>query len=111
MSAVKVHVSYAYKNMDMTKECISLIFELMAIFLSLQITFSLVTTSVVWAILDSTSGLDPSFNTIAHRQTDRQTDRQADRQTDRQTDRQADRGRERDRKGQRHREINRRIDG
>ena len=28
-------------------------------------TFSLVTAAVVWAILDSTSALDPSSNTIA----------------------------------------------
>ena len=29
-------------------------------FLSFQMTFSLVTAAVVWAVLDSTSGLDPS---------------------------------------------------
>ena len=62
-----VHVSHAYKNMDMARERISLIFELMAMFLSFQMTFSLVTAAVVWAILDSTSGLDPSSDTIAHR--------------------------------------------
>ena len=33
-------------------------------FLSFQMTFSLVTAAVVWAILDSTSGLDPSSDTI-----------------------------------------------
>ena len=59
MSAVMVHVSHAYKNMDMAMECISLILELMAMFLSFQMTFSLVTAAVVWAILDSTSGLNP----------------------------------------------------
>ena len=67
MSAVMVHVSHAYKNMDMARERISLILELMAIFLSFQMTFSLVTAAVVWAILDSTSGLDPSSDTIAPR--------------------------------------------
>ena len=67
MSAVMVHVSHAYKNMDMARERISLILELMAIFLSFQMTFSLVTAAVVWAILNSTSGLDPSSDTIAPR--------------------------------------------
>ena len=67
MSAVMVHVSHAYKNMDMARERISLFFELTAMFLSFQMTFSLVTASVVWAILGSTSGLDPSSDTIAPR--------------------------------------------
>ena len=40
MSAVMVHISHAYKNMDMTRECISLILKLMAMFLSFQMTFS-----------------------------------------------------------------------
>ena len=66
-SAVMVHVSYAFKNMDMAKELISLILELMVMFLSFQTTFSLVIAAVVWAILDSTSGLDPSSDTIAPR--------------------------------------------
>ena len=34
-------------------------------FLSFQMTFSLVTATVVLAILNSTSGLDPSYDTIA----------------------------------------------
>ena len=51
----------------MTRECISLILELMAMFLSFQMTFSLVIAVVVWAILESTSGLDPSSDTIAPR--------------------------------------------
>ena len=67
MSAVMVYVSHAYKNMDMVREHISLILELMVMFLLFQMTFSLVTAAVVWAILDSTSGLDPSSNTIAPR--------------------------------------------
>ena len=57
MFAVMVHVSHAYKNIDMTRELISLIFELMATFLSFQMSFSLVTAAAVWAILESTSGL------------------------------------------------------
>ena len=59
MSAVMVHVSHACKNMDMARERISLILELMVMFLSFQMTFSLVTAAVVWAVLDSTSGLVP----------------------------------------------------
>ena len=60
MSAVMVQISYAYKNMDIAREYISVIMELMAMFLSFQMTFSLVTVAVVWTILESTSGLDPS---------------------------------------------------
>ena len=67
MSAVIVHVSHAYKNMDMAREVISLILELVAIFLSFQMTFSLVTAAVVWAILENASGLDPVSDTIAPR--------------------------------------------
>ena len=54
MSAVIVHVSQAYKNMDMAREHNSLIFEVMAMFLSFQMTLSVVTAAVVWAILEST---------------------------------------------------------
>ena len=46
MSAVMVHVSHGYKNMDMARECISLTLKLMAMFLSFQMTFSLVTAAV-----------------------------------------------------------------
>ena len=53
--------------MDMSRKHIRLILELMAMFLLFQMTFSLVTATVVWAILKSTSGLDPSFDTIAPR--------------------------------------------
>ena len=67
MSAVMVHVSHAYKNMDMARERISLILELMAMFLSFQMTFTLVTAAVIWAFLDSISGLDPSSDTITPR--------------------------------------------
>ena len=67
MSAVMVHVSRAYKNMDMARERISLILELMVMLLLFQMTFSLVTAAVVLAILESTSGLDPSSDTIAPR--------------------------------------------
>ena len=55
------------QNMDMARERISLILELMAMFLSFQMTFSLVTAAVVWAILESTWVLDSSSDTIAPR--------------------------------------------
>ena len=67
MFAVMIHVSHAHKTMDMARERISLISELMAMFLSFQITFNLVAAAVIWAILDSTSGLDPLSDTIAPR--------------------------------------------
>ena len=67
MSAVMVLVSHAYKNMDTARERISLLMELMAMFLSFQMTLSLTNAAVVWATLDSTSGLDPSSDTIALR--------------------------------------------
>ena len=35
--------------------------------LSFQMTFSSVTAAVVWAILESTSGLDPSSDAVAPR--------------------------------------------
>ena len=65
MSAVMVYVSHAYKNMEMAREHISLILELVVMLLSFQMTFSLVTAAVVWAILDSITGLDPSCVTVA----------------------------------------------
>ena len=63
-SAVSVHDSHAYKNMDMTDERISLIFELRTMFLSSQMVFSFTRAAVVCADLASTSGLDPSSATI-----------------------------------------------
>ena len=62
-----VHVSHAYKNMDMAREHINLILKQMLMFLSFQMTFSLVTAAAVWATLESTSDLDPSSDTIAPR--------------------------------------------
>ena len=56
-SAERVHISEAYRKMDMTRERISLIFELTVIFLS---DFNLVSAAVVPAILASISGLEPS---------------------------------------------------
>ena len=51
----------------MISERISPILEAMEMFLSFQMTFSLVTAAVVWAVLESTSGFDPSSDTIAPR--------------------------------------------
>ena len=64
MSAVLVRVLHQYKIMDMTRERVSLILELTAMFLSFQLTFGLVTAAVVRAILESTLGLDPLSDTI-----------------------------------------------
>ena len=62
-----VHVSHADKNMDITRERISLILEPMAMFLLFQLTVGVVAAAVVWAVLDSTWGLDPSSDTVAYR--------------------------------------------
>ena len=59
-SAVRVHDSQAYRKMDVTRECISRILELREILLSIEIGFSLVNAAVACAILQSTSGLEPS---------------------------------------------------
>ena len=62
MSAVMVRVSHAHKNMDMAREHISLILELMVIFLSFQMTFSLVTAAVIRAILERLGSLIRYYN-------------------------------------------------
>ena len=67
VSAVSVQNSQAYLNMDMTRERISLIFELSAIFLSSEMVLSFVSAAVVWAILARMSGLEPSSAMIAPR--------------------------------------------
>ena len=56
-SAERVHVSETYIKMDITRERISLIFEL---FLSFHKGFNLVSAAVVCAIRASMSGLEPS---------------------------------------------------
>ena len=63
--AVSVQDSQAYRNMDMTREHISLVFELSAIFLSFQMVLSFASAAVFWAILARISGLDPSSVIIA----------------------------------------------
>ena len=59
-SAVRVHDSQAYRKMDVIRERISRILELREILLSVQTGFSFVNASVVCAILESSSGLEPS---------------------------------------------------
>ena len=59
-SAERVHVSEAYIKMDMTRERISLIFELTLMFLSFHQGFNLVSAAVVRAILASISSLESS---------------------------------------------------
>ena len=73
VSAVNVQDSQAYRNMDMTRERISLIFELSAIFLSFQMVLSLASVAVGLAILARISGLDPSSVMIAPRYLNRLT--------------------------------------
>ena len=65
VSAVNVQDSQAYRNMYMTRERISLIFEPSAIFLSFQRALRLASAAVAWAILARMLGLDPSSAMIA----------------------------------------------
>ena len=65
ISAVNVQVSQEYKNKDTTKECNSPIFELRPMFLSYQMILSFVSDAIIWAILERTSGMDPSSVTMA----------------------------------------------
>ena len=62
-SAVKVHDSQAYRNMEMTRERISFTFDPRDMLLSLQMGFSFVRASVACAILERTSGLEPLSET------------------------------------------------
>ena len=66
-TAVKVHDSQANRNMKMTIERISLIFDPRDMLLSLQMGFSLVRAAVACAILERTSGVEPSSETTAPR--------------------------------------------
>ena len=66
-SVVKVHVSQAYRNMEMTRERISFTFDPRIILLSLQMGFSFVRAAVGCAIIERISGLEPSSETTAPR--------------------------------------------
>ena len=59
-SAVRVHDLQAYRKMDVTRECISHIFELREILLSFQTGFNLVNAAAVCAILECILGLQPT---------------------------------------------------
>ena len=59
-SALSVHYSQAYREVDMTRERISRILELREILLSFQTVFNLVSAAVVCTLLESISGLEPS---------------------------------------------------
>ena len=57
---MKVHDSHAYRKTDVTREHISRLLELREILLSFQTGFNLVNATVVCALLESISGLEPS---------------------------------------------------
>ena len=57
---MRVRDSQAYRKMDVTMEPISCILELREILLSFQTGFNLANAAVVCAVLESTSGLEPS---------------------------------------------------
>ena len=57
---MKIHDSQAYRKMDATKERISRILELKEMLLSFQTDFNLVSTTVVYAVKESMSGVEPS---------------------------------------------------
>ena len=59
ISAVNAQVSQAYNNTEITRERVSLIFELRDVCFSFQMVFDLASAAVVCGILDSTSGLEP----------------------------------------------------
>ena len=59
-SAVRVHDSQTYREMDVTRERIIHVLELREILLSVQTVFNLVNAAVVCAVMESISGLEPS---------------------------------------------------
>ena len=67
VSVFIVHDSQAQRKIDLTKERSSVILELIVMFLLFQMGLSLVRAAVVWAILDSISGFDPSSEIIEPR--------------------------------------------
>ena len=66
-SAVKIHDSQEYRNMDMTWERISFTSDPRDMLLSHNIGFSFVRAAVACAILERTAGFEPSSETIAPR--------------------------------------------
>ena len=59
--AVRVRDSQAYSKMDVAGECIRRVMKLRETLLSFQTSFSIVNAAVVFAILGSISGLEPSL--------------------------------------------------
>ena len=57
---MRVHDSQEYRKMDVTRERVSRMLELREILMSFRTGFNLVNAAVVCAILESTSGLEPS---------------------------------------------------
>ena len=66
-SAVKVHDSQAYRNIEMTRERISFTYDPKDMLFSLQMGFSFVRAAVAYAVLQRVSGLEPSFETTTPR--------------------------------------------
>ena len=66
-SAVKVHHLQAYRDMEMTRSAISFTFDPRDMLLSLQMGFSFDRAAVACAILERTSGLEPSSETTVPR--------------------------------------------
>ena len=64
---MRVHDSKAFRKMDVTRERIRRIPELREILLSFQTGFNLVNAAVVYAILESNSGMEPSSDTTGPR--------------------------------------------
>ena len=62
-----VYDPQAYRNMEMTRKHISFTFDPRDMLLSLQMGFSFVRAAVAGAILERTSGLEPSSETTAPR--------------------------------------------
>ena len=57
---MRVHDSQAYRKMNVTRKCISLVLELREILPSFQTGFNIVSTAVACAILESISSLEAS---------------------------------------------------
>ena len=57
---MRVHDSQAYRKMDVTGERIGHIVELREILMSFQTGLNLVNAAVIYAILESVTGLEPS---------------------------------------------------
>ena len=65
--AVRVHDSQTYRNMDVTKERISLILELREMLLPFPNGLNFVNAAVVYAVLERMSSLEPSSDTMGPR--------------------------------------------